>query len=159
MLDPGVLGHIYWLGGSPCAGKSSIAAEIAAKMGWDYYKCDDYVNKHIASSSPITAPTVHELHRLPCDDLWMRPLDVQLRTEIAYCAELFPLILDDLVRLPATRPILAEGCTLLPHLVAPLLSANRRAIWLAPTPAFRFQPHSLIQRANKSTWMNQISHW
>jgi hypothetical protein len=34
-------------------------------------------------------------------------------------------------------PVLAEGFSLLPRLVAPLLSRPRQAVWLLPTPEFR----------------------
>jgi hypothetical protein len=121
--DSAALRHIIWLGGSPCAGKSSIAAALCAENRWRYYKCDDYVNIHLTRSRPQTAPTLHELHALSCDELWMRPLAEQVRTEIAYCVELFSEILTDLRALPVDRPLMAEGAALLPHLVAPLLSA------------------------------------
>jgi len=37
----------------------------------------------------------------------------------------------------ADPPVLAEGFSLLPRLVAPLLSRPRQAVWLLPTPEFR----------------------
>jgi hypothetical protein len=49
----------------------------------------------------------------------------------------FNLIIEDLLRLPTSRPIIAEGFRLLPRLVKPLLSAKHHAVWLLPTPEFR----------------------
>jgi hypothetical protein len=49
----------------------------------------------------------------------------------------FDRIVEDLMDLPDERPVVAEGLRLLPHLVAPLLSDPRHAIWLLPTPDFR----------------------
>ena len=51
--------------------------------------------------------------------------------------EAFPLIVEDLQRLPAGTPVVAEGFRLLPHLVVPLLDNVDHAVWLLPTPAFR----------------------
>jgi hypothetical protein len=47
------------------------------------------------------------------------------------------MIIDDLLRLPADRRVVAEGFQLLPHLVKPLLSSSDHAVWLLPTPGFR----------------------
>jgi len=47
-----------------------------------------------------------------------------------------PLAVDDLLALPATGPILAEGPGFLPDVLAPLLADPRRAVCLVPTPAF-----------------------
>ena len=41
---------IYWIGGSPCSGKSTIAEIIAKKNDLAYFKCDDFMYKHIEKS-------------------------------------------------------------------------------------------------------------
>lgn len=51
--------------------------------------------------------------------------------------ELFGLIAEDLLRLPAEHGVIAEGFRLLPRLVKPLLTEPGHAIWLLPTPEFR----------------------
>ena len=35
------LAHVYWLGGSPCAGKSSIADSLVERYGFRLYRCDE----------------------------------------------------------------------------------------------------------------------
>jgi hypothetical protein len=62
--------------------------------------------------------------------------------------ELFHLAVEDLLALPATPPVLAEGFPLLPRLVAPLLSRPGQAVWLIPTPEFR----RLAFESRGSTW-------
>ena len=51
--------------------------------------------------------------------------------------ERFAMVIADLLALPATSPILAEGPGLLPADVAPLLTLSRQAIWLVPTEEFK----------------------
>ena len=34
---------IYWLGGSTCAGKSTISNVFSEKYGFTIYHCDDYL--------------------------------------------------------------------------------------------------------------------
>lgn len=37
---------IYWIGGSPCSGKSTIAEILSNKYGLYYFKVDDYLEKY-----------------------------------------------------------------------------------------------------------------
>ena len=72
------------------------------------------------------------------DERWVnRPPEVMLETFHGFQGEGFDLVLDDLLALPPDPPVLAEGFSLLPRLVAPLLSRPRQAVWLLPTPEFR----------------------
>ena len=58
-------------------------------------------------------------------------------------------MLDDLRALPPDPPILAEGFSLLPRLVAPLLLCRpRQAVRLLPTPEFR----RAAFESRRSTW-------
>jgi hypothetical protein len=72
------------------------------------------------------------------DERWVnRPPDVMFRSFHRFQGEGFELIIEDLLALPEEPAILAEGLSLLPRLVSPLLSRPNRAVWLAPTPDFR----------------------
>ena len=39
--------NIYWIGGSPCSGKSSIAELLCKEFGFNYYKCDDHLDRYM----------------------------------------------------------------------------------------------------------------
>jgi hypothetical protein len=72
------------------------------------------------------------------DERWLnRSPQVMLRTFHGFQGEQFSLLLDDLLGLPREPPVLVEGFTLLPRLVAPVLSGPGQAVWLIPTPEFR----------------------
>lgn len=142
--------HIYWLGGSPCAGKSSIADILTQKYGWQHYCCDDAYERHSTFITPSQQPTYARLCTLSGDALWMRPLEQQIRDEIQVYKEEFPLILTDLLALPTTTPILLEGNALLPELVAPLLKNRMQAFWLVPTPAFQLKYYA------QRTWVKDV---
>ncbi len=47
------------------------------------------------------------------------------------------MVIDDLLEIPGTAPILAEGPGLLPLSVAPCLLHPQQALWLVPTEAFK----------------------
>ncbi|GHO63241.1 hypothetical protein KSC_021330 [Ktedonobacter sp. SOSP1-52] len=133
------LAHVYWLGGSPCAGKSSVADALVAKYGWQLYRCDEAYECHISVVTPELQPIFSKLSTLSGDALWIRPAAQQLSEEIQLYQEEFPLILADLLALPKTAPVLVEGNALLPHLLAPLLTTFHQALWMVPVPEFQMK--------------------
>lgn len=135
--------HIYWLGGSPCAGKSTVAEMLARAYDWLYINCDSRFGDHQQQSDPHRQPTLHRLATLTSDEIWLTPVLDQVARVIAIYREEFPLLLADLAVAPTERPILLEGAALLPELVAPLATAEHAA-WLVPTPTF--QQHHYAQR-------------
>lgn len=68
------LAHVYWIGGSPCSGKSSITAALAAKYDWQVYSCDDAFYRHWKVITPAAQPTFARVLALAQEDLWMRPV-------------------------------------------------------------------------------------
>jgi hypothetical protein len=113
----------FWLGGSPCAGKSSIADWLVARYGLAYYQCDQFFGAHTGRATPETAPTLHQLGQFSWDEIWLEPVQTLLAREIAAYREEFPMIQADLAELmqTTTAPILVEGAALLPDLVVDLL--------------------------------------
>lgn len=131
------LKQIYWIGGSPCSGKSSIAAGLAAIYGLRVYHCDDAYFRHTKIITQQEQPVFYKLTHCTSEELWVqRPVEQQIREEIEIYREEFPLILDELLTLP--KPFLAEGAALLPECVAPIVQKNpRKAIWIIPTAKFQ----------------------
>lgn len=72
--------------------------------------------------------------RLSMDERWAVPSPVDLlERSIAVWQEGFALVLEDLLALPRSRTIVAEGPGAFPWRVAPLLSSTRQALFLVPT--------------------------
>lgn len=138
------LAHVTWLGGSPCAGKSTVADRIAANHGMTVYRCDDAFHEHAKRLVPETQPVFHRLANASTDDIWLRPVQQQIGEEITLYREEFSMIIDDLLTLPPDRPVIAEGAALMPELLHPLGIDHRRMLWMVPTDAF--QRHHYEQR-------------
>lgn len=136
------LSHIYWLGGSPCAGKSSIAQLLARRHGLQVYSPDDHYLEHLDRADPLLQPNVYGAKGKSWDEIWSRPVDKAVSDEFAFYRQEFGMILDDLLALPRDRPVIAEGASLLPECVAPLLLSTRRGLWVVPTPAFQLHHYS-----------------
>jgi hypothetical protein len=131
------LSNIYWLGGSPCSGKSTIADVLAAAYGMTAYRCDEAYFRHQTLITPERQPVFSRLSRASCDEIWMRPVPRQVDEEIALYREEFPLILADLAAFPTNQPVIAEGAALLPELLESLGFHPRRALWIVPTEEFQ----------------------
>lgn len=72
------------------------------------------------------------------DDRWVRPTPQMLaERDIASWTARFRLAIEDLLALPASRRVVAEGPSAFPWSVAEVIRSPRQAIFLLPTPAFR----------------------
>ncbi|MCL4251270.1 MAG: hypothetical protein KJ065_24180 [Anaerolineae bacterium] len=139
---------IYWIGGSPCSGKSSIAQRLARDYGLTLYLCDEAMGRHIEQASFEHQPTMARLPQMTPDAIWLEPVAAQVQRVFNFYREEFPLILADIAALP--RPRIVEGAALMPELVAPLLDDPARAIWLVPSLAFQ------IEYYTQRPWRHEI---
>lgn len=128
---------VYWIGGSPCSGKSTIADLLAERRGMRVYHCDDHFYGHVGAADSQSQPHLHRLRDFTWEWLFMRPVPEQVADEIAIYQEEFALILDDLRQLRGRAPLIVEGTALLPELIAPLLPSPTQAICVIPTGAFQ----------------------
>lgn len=132
------LEHVYWIGGGSAAGKSTIARLIAAERGLRVSATDDAMADHARRSTSESSPLLHAFMAMGLDERWVhRPPRTMLETFHWFQGEGFPMIIEDLLRLPREPGVVVEGIRLLPRLVKPLLSAPAHAVWLLPTPDFR----------------------
>ena len=132
-----VFTNLYWIGGSPWSGKSSITDGLAAKHNLTVYRCDDAFYRHLELITADQQPVFSRLARSSCDELWMRPVPRQVDEEIELYHEEFPLILADLEARSVNWPVIAEGAALLPDLLGQLDVDCHRAIWIVPTAEFQ----------------------
>jgi 2-phosphoglycerate kinase len=142
MTNGNDLSHVYWVGGASCAGKSTISRALVERFEMPLYDCDAAYEMHEKTVECGRFPTLYRLSRLPWNELWMRPVEQQVREEIELYHEEWSLILDDLHRLPADRPILAEGNALLPELFDGSGVSPARAIWIVPDPGFQRETYA-----------------
>ena len=140
------LTHVYWMGGSPCAGKSSIADILAATYGLSLYRADEAYFRHEKVVTPEQHPIFYKLTHYSPQELWMRSVEQQVVEEMMLYREEFPLILEELLALPRSQSILAEGAALLPESVLPFLLEPQRAIWIIPTAEFQLHHYDSLVR-------------
>ncbi len=130
--------RVWWVGGGSGAGKSTVAARLAARHGLRVYSTDDAMADHGRRCSAHDCPLMHRFTQMSMDERWVeRSPEVMLDTFHWFEGEAFGCIIEDLLRIPDDVGVVVEGFRLLPQLVRPWLTVPVGAVWLLPTPAFR----------------------
>jgi hypothetical protein len=131
------LSHVLWVGGSPCAGKTSIADRLAQTYDLQVYHFDRTEMEHIARRIAQGDSALAAFLSRSMDERWlMRSPEVMAQSVIGFWTERFRQVMEDLLALPRNAGMIAEGPGLLPECVFPCLSHRHQAIWLVPTDAF-----------------------
>ena len=138
---------MFWLGGSPCAGKSSVSEVLARRFDLDVYHVDDAFEIHVGGLNPSRQPALSAWCSSSWDERWMQPPGVLLESVIACYGEHFALILADLLATPRDKPLLVEGAALLPGRVAGLLPERSQALWMVASADFQKMYYSKRQWA------------
>lgn len=128
------MNNIYWLGGSPCSGKSTCAEILQKKFGLHYYKCDDHFAHHLEEGAKRAFPMSSIVKQVTHEYIFMRSDADNLRLPLELYAEHFSLILEDIASL--RRPLIIEGCALLPDLLARQKVAKQNVFYMTPKETF-----------------------
>ena len=141
---------IYWIGGSACAGKSTLARQLAEKYKLALYACDEHYEDHLQRITPEGQPAMYRVSRMTFNEVFFtRDIAEQLRTYTECLREDLAYVLNDLAGLD-DGPVVIEGNQLLPSLVAPLLKQNHQAVWVIPAEQFQREQYS------KREWIHGI---
>ena len=131
---------MLWIGGSPDAGKTSIAQRLAEQYGLHVYHFDRHEPAHFALADPQRQPALWAAHpdRMTTEERWLgSPPEEMAEMTIAGWSERVAFALDELLELPAEPGIVAEGPGFFPDMVAPLIDDPRKAVWLVPDRHFK----------------------
>jgi adenylate kinase family enzyme len=144
------LPQMYLLGGSPCSGKSSVAAELANQYPLCIYKVDDHQENHLTRSRPDSHPVMSWYAKMDWQAIFSQPVIKQVEDVLAFNRERFPMILEDVRKLEADLPLVVEGAALLPELANQISIRPRNAVYLIPTKEFQIANYA------QRTWIKAI---
>ena len=130
------LRHVRWIGGAPGL------ASPPSPDGWQTVTTFSSTRSNPLEvpdrTTPDEAPFFHAFLSMDMDERWLRRSPQEMfETFHGFREEGFDLIVEEVLAMPADRPILVEGFKLLPRPVSPLLSDTHQAVWLLPTAEFR----------------------
>ena len=142
------MNHIYYIGGSPCCGKSTIAEKISEIYGFQYFKADDFLSTFIEMGGKEGDEWLKRISEMSLDQLWLRnPVELNHEEHITY-EKLFPYFITELEKLNNNTPIITEGAAFLPNLINKIGVAKTRYICMVPAREFQMQHYS------KRSWVN-----
>lgn len=129
--------NIYYIGGSPCSGKSTTAEILSKKYDLYYYKVDDYLDKYMQLGAAKGYEICKKQTEFSADQIWMRDPNLQCAEEIQWYEEVFEFIQKDIKALSCRKEIITEGAAYMPKLMKKInIPANR---YLSLTPSKEFQ--------------------
>ncbi|WP_025690929.1 hypothetical protein [Paenibacillus zanthoxyli] len=81
---------IYWIGGSACAGKSTIAKRYAEKHGLALYACDEHLDSHLKNIAARNQPAMYKISKMSYNEaFYLRTVQEQLEEYISFFKEDF----------------------------------------------------------------------
>jgi len=133
--------QIYWMGGSPCAGKTTISEIIEQEFGWQIYHIDRYIERYLQRATPDKQPHLHQYQQLGLNKFLHQPAQEQLQIILGMSHEQLHFILEDLAEIESDSPILVEGANLLAADVVQHGASAQNSIWMVPTEAFQLETY------------------
>ena len=133
---------IYFIGGSPCSGKSTITQALSEKYGLHYFKVDDYLDEYIKKGAAEGKEYCRRAENMTPDQIWMREPAVQCKEELLIYEEIFNYALADLENINCENGIITEGAAFLPILAKRHGIPFDRYISLTPTKEFQIFHYS-----------------
>jgi adenylate kinase family enzyme len=143
--------QIYWLGGSPCAGKTTISHIIAQEFGWQTYHIDREVESYLARADSQKQPHLSAYKEMGLKRFLLQAAQVQLDMVLGMSQEQYQFILEDLAKFEEGTTILVEGANLHPQDVASVLPSTSHALWLVPTEEFQLEVYP-----KRGTWVQDV---
>ena len=134
--------QIYYIGGSPCCGKSTVAEMISKKYNFQYFKVDDLLEVYINKGAKLSKPLLSKIAVMSLDEIWLREPEIQNLEEQDIYNEMFEFILEDLNNLNSEVPIITEGAAFLPKLISEIGVGKSNYICMVPTNEFQYEMYS-----------------
>lgn len=141
--------NIYFIGGSPCSGKSTVAEILSKKYDLNYFKVDDFLDKYTREGSAKGYSICKKQISMNAEETWMRDPMLQCREEIMFYKEIFEFILEDLAKIKTHR-IISEGAAYLPSLMQKLNIPSNKYISLTSKKEFQ------VSHYKKREWVPYI---
>jgi len=142
---------IYWMGGSPCAGKTTISQIIAQEFGWKVHSLDRHVEEYLHRANPDQHSALIEYNSLGLKSFLSLPAEEQLQLIWRMSAEWFQFLWADARNLLSDAPVLVEGSNIRPQDVMATGVEFDQVIWLTPTEDFLLEAYP-----RRGAWVQDV---
>lgn len=126
------LEHVLWIGGAPGSGKTTVATRLARRHGLRWYNADARTWEHRDRAIARGSAAAIRWEAMTPEERWVTSTPAEM-LELSLHRERGPMVVEDLLALPRSPLVVADGTTL------PAAAAQdpARAVWLIPTPEFQ----------------------
>ena len=129
--------NTYYIGGSPCAGKSTVAEILSKKYDLYYFKVDDFLDNYTKLGALNGYPICKKTVEWNAEQIWMREPLLQCEEEFDWYREVFEYVIADLKQINCKNGIITEGAAYVPKLIKQLGVPKGKYISITPTPEFQ----------------------
>lgn len=145
--------RIYWMGGAPCAGKTTISHIISQEFGWHIYHVDRHIEKYLHRAIENAHPALTAYKKMGLQKFLLQTPQAQLDHVIAMHHEQATFMHADIAELTEDieTPILVEGATLIPDDIAQKQASPQHSIWLVPTEQFLLHTYP-----KRGSWVQEV---
>lgn len=155
---------IYWIGGSPCCGKSTISEMLVKEYGFKYYKCDDYLERFVEIGVKEKNPLMTKISQMTQDEIWLRNVDEQVLEEFDFYRYALKTINKDIEERFEDDYVIVEGAALLPEFMKENNIAKNRYICMTPSREFqieKYKEREWVQHylSSCSDWKKAFENW
>ena len=133
------MSKIYYLGGSPCSGKSTIAEMISKEYGFQYFKADDFLMDFISKGVNDGNKWLTSISEMTLDQMWLQDPEKLKEDELLNYQNLYPYFAKAIKGLDSNTPIIAEGAAFLPSLMQ---GKDIQYVCIVPTKEFQMKHYS-----------------
>ena len=142
-------GNIYWIGGSPCSGKSTIAELLCKEFGFDYYKCDDHLDRYMKIGVDNNIEIMKKFKYMSMDEIWIeRGVKEQFEDALEFYKASFDVIVKDINENYVDNNLIVEGAAITPEFILQNTINIRNYMCIVPTKEFQQENYA------KRSWVN-----
>lgn len=128
---------IYYIGGSPCSGKTTIAEMLAKEYGLFHFEVDDSLGRYAAMGAKKGYPACKVQWKGTPDEIWLRDPALQCEQELQFYREIFTFIQEDIRTVSQGQDMIVEGAALLPELMKMIGILQEKYLCITPTKNFQ----------------------
>ncbi len=134
------LSHVYWIGGSAAAGKTTISRRLSEEFGFTHWSGDGRWIEHWQTATPERNPIAHRIgytlnHGGSFDWFFGRSGQEIADDYVTMSRAEFEYAVDELARMPDERPIVVDAFLGFPELVLKV-AEREKAVFLTCTDPF-----------------------
>lgn len=130
--------NIYWIGGAPCSGKSTVADMLVKEYGFKYYKVDNHLDRYLDIGAKKGNKVLKAMKERDREATWLgNDIDVMVEEEFVYYKYALKIIEGDLKRQFGNKKVVVEGAAIIPEYAKTKEIAEDRYVCIVPTRSFQ----------------------